>query len=84
MSHFLRSIVQYSFIFFLPLSTFFLIYFIHRALSSTSGLLEFFSALELPDLDFPIKLYLGWVEILLFLLLCIGLWRELAEQGEAQ
>ena len=41
------------------------------------------SALELPDLDFPIRLYLGWVEILLLLLLCIGLWRELAEQGEA-
>ena len=27
---------------------------------------------------------LGWVEILLLLLLCIGFWGELADQGEAQ
>ena len=35
-------------------------------------------------LDFPIRLDLGWVLILLLLLLCIGFWKELADQGEAQ
>ena len=41
-----------------------------------------FSLLDLCSLG--TFLGLGWVEILLLLLLCIGFWGELAHQGEAQ
>ena len=42
----------------------------------------YFSVLDLCSLG--TSLGLGWVEILLLLLLCIGFWGELADQGEAQ
>ena len=50
-------------------------------LISALGLL-YFSLLDLFSLG--TFLGLGWVEILLLLLLCIGFWGELADQGEAQ
>ena len=45
---------------------------------------RFFSLGTFPDLDFPIRSDLGWVEILLLLLLWVGFWGELEVQGEAQ